>query len=196
MMEPLIPRSALILVAILPTQRDFEIARVLGWYRVPLSSAPKVIDVDYLAFYQTSAFGEEERWCIHYLAEVRGHELTTRSELLRDEPNHPRAKEEYYKIVLGPLIPLPRRIQAERWRRLTFLYTTGDYLLRAQTLRDLVVQSEERQILWRSLREKALRAGKYAARDLPEEAIDPELLALLGSLDFKVSEKSEAADNF
>ena len=51
------PDSALILVAIMPARRDLEIARLLGWYRIPLRSAPKVVNVDYLAFYQASAFG-------------------------------------------------------------------------------------------------------------------------------------------
>ena len=42
----------LILVCLLPTPRDLEIARLLGWYRIPLRSAPKVVALDYLAFYQ------------------------------------------------------------------------------------------------------------------------------------------------
>ena len=107
--------------------RDLEIARLLGWYRIPLRTAPKVIAVDYLAFYQTGAFGDE-KWCIQYIAPVRGHELTTREELLKTEPDHPRAQEEYYKIQIGALERLPNPIQAETWRRITFLYTTGEYL--------------------------------------------------------------------
>jgi len=59
MIDFLSPES-LILVVLLNNQRDFEIARLLGWYRIPLRSAPKVIAVDYLAFYQTAAFGEEK----------------------------------------------------------------------------------------------------------------------------------------
>ncbi len=47
-MNPTLPETALILVAILPNQRDFDIARLFGWYRIPLKSAPKVISVDYL----------------------------------------------------------------------------------------------------------------------------------------------------
>src|SRR5512133_1292857 len=142
-----IPSSALILVALIPKPRDLEIARLLGWYRVPLRTAPKVINVDYLAFYQASAFGEAHRWRIETIAEVRGQELTTRAELLRDEPNHPRAHEEYYKVQLGPLESLPRPILAGRWRRITFLYTTGELLRRASTLNDLVVRSEDREVL-------------------------------------------------
>jgi hypothetical protein len=169
----------LILVCVLPTPRDLEIARLLGWYRIPFRTAPKVVTVDALAFYQPGTFGKSGGR-IEYLAAVRGHELTTRLELLRDEPDHPRASEEYFKIQLGPLEKLPGPITADKWRRLTFLYTTGEYLLKAQTLNDLVVQSDERQILWQSLRERAENEQLYKA-DLPEADLPPEVLvALLG----------------
>src|SRR5512136_399045 len=107
--------SSLILVAVMKSPRDLEIARLLGWYRIPLRTAPKVIAVDYLAFYQTGAF-EEEKWMIKYVASVRGNELCTRAELLRDEAEHPRAHEEYYKIQLGPLETLAKPIPAGKWR--------------------------------------------------------------------------------
>jgi len=113
---------------------------------------------------------------------VRGHELTTRAELFRDEPDHPRAHEEYYKIQLGPLQTLSSPILAGRWKRVTFLYTTGELFQRAETLNDLVVRQEEREILWRSLRDRALRSGQYKTQDLPEMALDPLLLAMLGEL--------------
>ncbi len=175
--------SALILVAVMTNPRDLEIARLLGWYRVPLRKAPKIIDVDAVAFYQTSGFGEEHRWRIEYWAPLRGHELTTRRELLRDEPDHPRAGEEYYKLQLGPLERLEQPIAAGRWRRVTFLYSTGERLAAARALRDLVVrEEEERQVLWRALRERALQGGRYSAGDLPETPIDPAILALLGFL--------------
>ncbi|MBE3066975.1 MAG: hypothetical protein IMZ73_06035, partial [Chloroflexi bacterium] len=156
---------SLILVCLLPSPRDLEIARLLGWYRIPFRTAPKVVAVDYLAFYQPGSFGEGAGR-IEWIAQVRGHELTTRAELLRDEPGHPNAREEYFKIQLGPLERLPRPVGAEKWKRLTFLYTTGEYLLKAQTLNDLVVQSDERQLLWQSLRERAENEQLYKA-DLP-----------------------------
>ncbi|MFA5873183.1 MAG: hypothetical protein WC832_04395 [Anaerolineales bacterium] len=171
--------TSLILVCLLPSPRDLEIARLLGWYRIPFRSAPKVVAVDYLAFYQPGSYGEGAG-CIEWMAPVRGHELTTRAELLRDESDHPRAGEEYFKIQLGPLERLPRPVTADKWKRLTFLYTTGEYLLKAQTLNDLVVQSDERQLLWQSLRDRAENEQLYKA-DLPEADIPPEvLIALLG----------------
>jgi hypothetical protein len=167
----------LILVCLLPTVRDLEIARLLGWYRIPLRTAPKVVAVDYLAFYQPSAFGERGGQ-IEFIAQVKGHELTTRGELLRDEKDHPRAKEEYYKIQLGGLEKLCEPIKTDKWKRLTFLYSTGEYLLNAKILNDLVVQNEEREILWRSLRERAENEQLYHA-DLPDADIPPEILMVL-----------------
>src|SRR5215510_16094121 len=169
----------LILVCLLPTPRDLEIARLLGWYRIPLRTAPKVVAVDYLAFYQPSAFADRGGQ-IEFVAPVKGHELTTRGKLLKDEADHPRAKEEYYKIQLGGLEKLSYPISADKWKRLTFLYTTGEYLLKANTLNDLVVDGDERILLWHSLRERAENAQLYKT-DLPEADIPPEvLIALLG----------------
>jgi len=171
--------ATLVLVCLLPSPRDLEIARLLGWYRIPFRTAPKVVAVDTLAFYQPASFGEGAGR-IEWIAPVRGHELTTRAELLRDEPDHPHAREEYFKIQLGPLKRLQHPVLAENWKRLTFLYTTGEYLLKAQTLNDLVVQSDERQLLWQSLRERAENEQLYKA-DLPKADVPPEvLIALLG----------------
>jgi hypothetical protein len=170
--------TSLILVAIVNKPRDLEIARLLGWYRIPLRTAPKVVAVDYLAFYQTSAFGEGNEG-VHYIAPVRGHELTTRAELLRDEPDHPRAREEYYKIQLGTLQKLPTPIAVGKWHRMTFLYTTGEYLLQARNLNDLVVHTEERKSLWQALRERAQKSQDYRTADLPELDLDPALMEML-----------------
>jgi hypothetical protein len=103
--------------------------------------------------------------------------LTTRAELLRTEPDHPHAKEEYYKIQLGALEQLGQPILANTWRRITFLYTTGEYLLSAKTINDLVVQSDERQLLWQALRERAEQ--EYGSQELPAMDLPDEVLAIL-----------------
>jgi len=182
-MSSTLPETAIILVAILPSQRDFDIARLFGWYRIPLKSAPKVISVDYLAFYQTAAFGEAERWQIAYVAEVLGHELTRRRDLIRDELDHPRAHEEYFKLQIGSLQRLETPIPAGDWKRITFFYTTGEHFKTAQIINDLVIKAQdERELLWHTLRERAIKAHEYQAQELPENAIDPAILSLLGKL--------------
>jgi hypothetical protein len=181
----------LILVAILKDKRDLEIARILGWYRIPLKSAPKTVAVDYMAFYQTAKFGDD-KWAINYVAPVRGHELTTRAQLLRTQPNHPRADEPYYKIQIGPLERLERSVPSRAWRRITFLYTTGEHLLRAEELNDLIVQSAERERLWKALRDRGLQPERQYEREQGGE-IDLAVLCALGNLGIVLGETNDAS---
>ena len=180
---------SLILVAVMPSPRDFHIARVLGWYRIPFKFAPKIVYVDYLAFYQPSAFGKGKEHRISFIAPVRGVELTTRQDLFRDEPSHPRATEEYYKIQIGTLIQLKNPILANKWKRITFLYTTGEYLRRAQDIKDLVIRDEERKMVWRTIRERQMKFETNNAESIKND-VDDELLMLLTGL-HGFSEQSE-----
>lgn len=169
--------ESLVLVCLLPEPGDLEIVRLLGWYRIPLRTAPKLVDVDYLAFYQPLTFGDKGGR-IEYIARVKGHELTTRAELFKHQVDHPRAHEEYYKMQLDNLESLATPILADKWKRLTFLYTTGEYLLTARTFQDLVVRSDERQALWQALKEKAGR--RYGSgRESSELDLDGDVLAFL-----------------
>jgi hypothetical protein len=112
------------------------------------------VRVDWIAFYLTRAFGDE-KWSIRYLSPVKGFELVTRRELLSDEADHLRVDEPYFKVQLGPLVQLAQPIPSRRWRRFTFLYTTGERLLKAQEISDLrVTTSKERDRLWRMLRDR------------------------------------------
>jgi hypothetical protein len=167
--------NALILIAVMNNPRDFGIARMLGWYRIPLRSAPKIIAVDYLAFYFTKAF-EEYKWQIRYIAPILGHELMTRAELLLDEPDHPSARQEYYKIQIGTLVELPKPIQSQSWRRITFLYTTGEHLMNASDINELILSSEERPVIWQALRERANNSQFYKVEEINA---DEQLLAIL-----------------
>ena len=147
--------DALVLVAIMPKPRDMDIARLLGWYRIPLKSAPKILHPDVIAFYQTSSFPKGHRSQIEYYSEVAGVELTTRAELFRDEPDHPRAHEEYFKIQLRSMERLPNPVLADEWKRFTFFYTTGSRLYTAETIRGLAMNARERV---------ALRSGRGRRR--------------------------------
>lgn len=172
-----IANNALILIGIMPSMKDLEIARVLGWYRIPIKSAPKIIEVDYFAFYQGANFGDDRRWRIEHMAEYRGHELTTRRELLREEKDHPRANEEYYKVQIGPLLKVEPAILADKWKRITFLYSTGEIFNRSRIVNDLVVRSEDREVLWKNLRERSQSGSIYKIDDQSEFPID---LAAIG----------------
>jgi hypothetical protein len=98
---------------------------------------------------------------------------------MQDQADHPRAREEYFKIQLGPLLELKTPLHAKNWKRVTFFYTTGQRIKAATSLSDLPVHDEERPILWQALRERALKSEEYQASELPEIPLDPALLALL-----------------
>jgi hypothetical protein len=148
-----------VLVAVMNSPRDFETARGAGWYRVPQRSAPKFFPPEFIAFYFTKPFGDEA-FSVRWYAQVRGHELATRRDLLPDERDHPHAAHVYYKLQLGPLLELPHPIPSRRWRRLTFILTTGQRLFAAWEINDLVIGSREGDLMWRALKEAGLEAER------------------------------------
>lgn len=180
MNDPYLSPGALILVAIIPSPEDLQVARVLGWYRIPIRTAPRILNVDYLAFYQPASF-EDSKWQVECIAPVLGHELTIRADLLQDEASHPRADEEYYKIQLGAVCHLDHPILAGNWKRFTFLYTTGEYFQQARELTDLTVRPADRRRLWKALRERSEGQGDYQASAEEWQNLSLETLsALLG----------------
>jgi len=112
---------------------------------------------------------------------------------LRTQPDHPRANEAYYKIQIGPLERLPRPIPSRKWRRITFLYTTGERLLAADELNDLIVQSTERERLWQALRERGLVAERQYETAKGTE-VDLALLCELGKLGITLGEPHQVKE--
>jgi hypothetical protein len=158
-----------VLVVVVNDPADLARARDEGWYRIPLDRAPRRIAADYLAFYQTGAFPPEERWAIRWLASVQEYRLTTRKELIPEEPEHPRADQSYYKVMLGPLTSLPHPVPSHRLRRITFISTTLGRLMQAEEINDLWIKSSAQERLWAALKLADVDAERQypLADDLP-----------------------------
>jgi hypothetical protein len=139
--------TARVLVAVITRPRDLAAARDEGWYRVPLSRAPRALHAEFLAFYHTAAFGTE-RWAVRYYAAVRAVSIATRGALLPTEPAHPRAAERYYRFALGSLQALPVPVPSRRLRRITFIPTTLGQLLRATDVGNLWRPDEDSESGW------------------------------------------------
>jgi hypothetical protein len=149
-----------VLVAILNSQRDWARVQDEGWYRLPVKHAPPgTPDFDWLAFYFTKDFGDD-RWAVHYYAAIRGHELVTRRDLIPAEPDHPRAGQWYYKLQLGPLQHKLPPIVSARWRRITFIVTSGDRFMQAAEINDLFEQESPAGRLYVKLREMGLEVER------------------------------------
>jgi hypothetical protein len=82
----------------------------------------------------------DDKWAIHYYARIQGHELVTRRDLIPSEPAHPRAGNWYYALQLGPLEHKLPPVVANRWRRVTFIVTSGDRFMHAVEINDLFEQ--------------------------------------------------------
>jgi hypothetical protein len=142
--------NARVLVVVVTRPRDLLAVREYGWYRIPLARAPRALHAEYLAFYQTAAFGAE-RWAVRYIAAVRAVNIATRAALLPDEAQHPRAGERYYRFALGPLQMLPCALPSRRLRRITFIPTTAGQLLRVRDVAELWRPREDAVTGWEAV---------------------------------------------
>jgi very-short-patch-repair endonuclease len=147
--------DAPVLVAVVNNARDFARARDEGWYRIPVNRAPRRVAAEYLALYQTRAFGNDG-YAVNYYAPVHRFYVVSRADLLPNEPDHPRAADAYYKIEIGPLQRLPRPVPSRALRRIAFIPTTLRRLLAAQEINDLWQRDDPQQRLWLALREAGL----------------------------------------
>jgi hypothetical protein len=159
------PETYRALVVVVNSPADWKIVQTQGWYRIPVKRAPRQIGADLLAFYCTKPLGDLA-WSIRYVAPVLRFDLAQRRDLLPDEPDHPRAEEWYYQVMLGPLEPLPRPVPSRSLRRLTFLPTTLGRLLAAEEINDLWMREPLEERLWRALKGAGLQPeGAHEVKD-------------------------------
>jgi len=142
-----------VLIALLKSPRDLQLAREEGWYRIPVQHLPsRASTARYIAFYQPhGAFGPEGG-VVRYFAPIRSWEMVRRRELLPAEADHPRADTLYYRLRLGPLQRLDTPISCGRWKRVTFVVTHWERLQQAEELGDLARGTIWQERLWTALR--------------------------------------------
>lgn len=185
-------RRRMVLVAVMNNAEDLRRAASEGWYRIPQRRAPRRIGADFLAFYQTGAFGDEQAHHVTYFAPTRRYRLLTRREMLPAEGEHPRADEYYYRIDIGPLQRLERPVPATALRRVTFIHTTLERLLTAGDVRELFYAEDPFDKLWSALREHRLRP--LTNRIVGDQPVDITLRARGGYLGIRCGEAGAAQE--
>jgi very-short-patch-repair endonuclease len=152
-----------VLVAILNHPRDFTIARDSHWYRIPVLSAQKWLrnrwPPQWLAFYHTKIF-ETEAFAIHHYAKVLTIREVLRRELFPEEPNHPKAQQPYYQLMLGSLQQLPQVVRSARRRRIVFIRTNWRKFSNATEINDLYDDSPLEDLLWEQIKRLSLTAER------------------------------------
>jgi very-short-patch-repair endonuclease len=150
-----VARRGEVLVAIMNNLLDMAIAREKHWYRIPVGSAHKWLKdrwpPQWLAFYQTKAFGDEA-YAVRYYTRVTGVQQAYRYELFPDQPRDERSRRRYYQLILEPLRCLEQPILSRRLRRIVFIPTTWDKLTHAVEINDLYDESPLEDRLWAALK--------------------------------------------
>lgn len=148
-------RRGEILVAIINDLHAWHLAYDDHWYRIPVDSVQRFLQSrwppEWLAFYQTKAFGEEA-YSVRYFSRILDIRRRTRLELFPNEPIGPKSGRHYYQLLLEPLQKLPRPIPSARWRRLTFIPTTWEKFATATEINDLYDASPLEDRLWAALK--------------------------------------------
>src|SRR5438105_2925507 len=120
-MKPPFPKHAPGLVALLNNRPDFERAKTEHWYRIPVQTAPDGVEqIQWIAFYLTQPFGRE-KWAVRHWARVKEIRRVRRVDLLPSQATHPRSKNWYHRIALGPLQTRAEPIFSRRRRRIVFI---------------------------------------------------------------------------
>lgn len=152
-----------VLVAILNTLQDLQIAQSEHWYRIPVASADKWLrrrwPPDWLAFYQPKIFGAEA-FAVRYYSRVLDICKMQRQDLFPDDPDDARATQWYYRLLLEPLQQLPQPIFSRRWRRIVFISSTWQKFTNAVEINDLYDESPLEDRLWAELKRLQIQAER------------------------------------
>jgi|GEM_PF-2250069 len=87
-----------VLVALMPSPKDMDIARTKGWYRMPVTQrSPAVVrdgTATAIAFYQPGSFGDD-RYVIRWYSQITSTVIRKRIEVLPNEALDPNAQRDH-----------------------------------------------------------------------------------------------------
>ena len=192
-------RRGELLVAIMNNIDDLRIARDKHWYRIPISSQEKWLrnrwPPEWLAFYQTKAFGPEKH-AVRYYARVKQIRQASRAELFPDQPQDEKSRQRYYQLIIDDLQQLPRPIYSSRWRRIVFIPTTWVKFQAAVEINDLYDESPLEDRLWAAFKRLGVQAERqeYVKIKKHNYALDFAVYCTSGKIDVETDGDTWHAD--
>lgn len=150
------------LISILKDKSDLTILQEEGWYRIPVSSAPKRWPPNWLAFYQPKNFGEDA-YQIRYFGQVKDIHIAKRSEIFPNEITSVKSDREYYILNLAKLEERDIPLISIRPRRLVFIPTTWAKFEHAEQINDLFDDSPLEDQLWSELKRLSIETERQWA---------------------------------
>jgi very-short-patch-repair endonuclease len=162
------PQRGEVLVAVLPTKADFQILQEQLWYRVPADKRPRRWPPQWLALYQTTAFGQDAVG-VSYYGRVREITRVGRRDLFPEEAVGLKSDREYYRVELECLKQRETPIRPRRWRRIVFIPTTWGKFERAEEISDLFDDSPLEDELWAVLKAQHIAAERQWSAEVGSE---------------------------
>lgn len=147
-----------VLVAVVKHKRDMAILKEEGWYRIPVSTAPRRWPPKWIAFYQGAQWGQERG--INYYAPVKEIRRALRCELFPNEIPSQKSNKAYFQIFVGPLQKLSRPLLSRRPRVIVFIPTTWQKFITAAEINDLYDDSPLEDSLWTELKRLGISAER------------------------------------
>lgn len=129
-----------VLVGVLNRKKDFEIASRQHWYRIPERQLPRGLNAEYIAFFLSGKAFRGRSGTIAYFARVTGLELARRADLLPGEDK--RAADIYFKLQFRNLVEKDPPIENVPARSISFIRTTWDRFISAETIADLYCKGD------------------------------------------------------
>ncbi|MFZ4739683.1 MAG: endonuclease domain-containing protein [Bacteroidales bacterium] len=151
-----------VLIAIMNSKIDFEIAKTHNWYRIPVTSAPKIVKdgkIQIIAFYLTQKFNDE-KYTINHYGIVNNVSIKKRKEFFPFETPNIKSEKYYFKIDFQPLIKLEHPIISLRGRRILFIPTTKEKFFNSKEINNLFNDSILEDKLWEEFKEKDISAER------------------------------------
>lgn len=148
-----------LLVGVINRKRDFALLKEQEWYRVPVDSAPRRWQPQWLAVYQTVNFGMEGG-AINYYGRVREIRQVGRRELFPDEPTNRKSGRQYHQLFLESLEHRDTPIVSRRRRSIVFISTTLAKFARAEEINDLYDDSPLEDALWAEFKRLNIHAER------------------------------------
>ncbi|MBM2813955.1 MAG: hypothetical protein HW421_717 [Ignavibacteria bacterium] len=141
-----------VLIAYLPSYKDFRTLLDEHWYRIPTTSKtiPNMVkngSLKLLALYQPKIFNDDA-FAVRWYGIVKDIKVVKRSQLFKDEPKNPKSDYDYYKIEIEKLLRLPASIRSLRHRRIIFITTTIKRFEKAREINDLFLESPLEEQMW------------------------------------------------
>lgn len=130
-----------VLVGIVKDEKQWDLIKNKKWYHLPVSvnSAPEnPARIRYVAFYFPASFNGEHKYKVMFYAEMTGVVQKKRIELFPNEPENPKANEDYFQFHLGEIQKLSKAIVSRNNRDdIIHIPTNTEKLFNAEEINDL-----------------------------------------------------------